>query len=96
MLRIKHERITSPTDGQNQRIDFKEQMNSTGGMQNKVSSKKETSKPQRPSSASILKTRFLAQNEPIAVTKLESLNSEKEDEVPKSVRFHVKENTAKK
>ena len=26
---------------------------------------------------------------------MESLNSEKEDEVPKSVRFHVKENTAK-
>ena len=60
-----------------------------------MSGKKEASKPQRPSSASILKTRFLAQNEPIAVNKLESLNSEKDDEVPKSVRFHVKENTAK-
>ena len=95
MLRIKHERITSPTDGQNQRIDYKEQMNSPEGIQSSMPSRKETNKPQRPSSASILKTRFLAQNEPIAVNKLESFNSEKEDEVPKSVRFHVKENTAK-
>ena len=45
MLRIKHERITSPTDGQNQRSDFKEQMKSPVVTKIRESSKKETNKP---------------------------------------------------
>ena len=56
---------------------------------------KESKKPQRPSSASILKAKVLASNEPIAVNKLESVHSEKEEEVLKSVRFHVKSNQDK-